>query len=84
MRSLLAIVLLFGLSDEWTADRKQVTYVNVTGDIVLGGLFPIHRRGSGGESCGEIQVRYARDSLESIKVNSVVGWLVRWRTEFSR
>lgn len=32
-------------------------YVNVTGDITLGALFPVHRKGINGESCGKIQVK---------------------------
>lgn len=31
-------------------------YVNVTGDITLGALFPVHRKGSNGANCGKIQV----------------------------
>ncbi|XP_043249724.1 metabotropic glutamate receptor 4-like [Colletes gigas] len=41
-------------------------YANVTGDIVLGGLFPIHRRGSDGSSCGEIQLEDGIQPLEAM------------------
>ena len=34
----------------------DVWYANVTGDLLLGGLFPVHRKGNDGNSCGEIQV----------------------------
>lgn len=35
----------------------QNKYVDYPGDFILGALFPIHRRGSGNDVCGEIQVR---------------------------
>ncbi|XP_076239392.1 metabotropic glutamate receptor 4 [Calliopsis andreniformis] len=66
IRSLFAMVLAFGLTEERTIDRKQFTYANVTGDVVLGGLFPIHRKGSGGESCGEIQTEDGIQPLEAM------------------
>lgn len=45
------------------ASLAKVVYTNLTGDFVLGGLFPVHRRGSGGQSCGEIQVSLDADWL---------------------
>lgn len=38
------------------ADAK--VYVNISGDIVLGALFPVHRKGFLGQNCGKIQVSY--------------------------
>lgn len=35
------------------ASRK---YLNVSGDILLGALFPIHGKGGSGENCGRIKV----------------------------
>jgi hypothetical protein len=37
-----------------SASRK---YLNYSGDIMLGALFPIHHKGSGRADCGKIQVR---------------------------
>ncbi|KOC68808.1 Metabotropic glutamate receptor [Habropoda laboriosa] len=48
-----------------TSDGR-VWYANVTGDLVLGGLFPIHRKGNGGESCGEIQAEDGIQPLEAM------------------
>ncbi|XP_076662884.1 metabotropic glutamate receptor 6 isoform X2 [Andrena cerasifolii] len=62
----LALTLGLGLADKRTNGDSPATYANVTGDIVLGGLFPIHRRGSGGESCGEIQVEDGIQPLEAM------------------
>jgi hypothetical protein len=33
-------------------------FLNYTGDIMLGALFPIHHKGSGGAECGKIQVSF--------------------------
>jgi len=41
-------------------------YVNITGDFVLGALFPIHSRGSDSGICGEIQVSSLRQDLAVI------------------
>ncbi|XP_053971463.1 metabotropic glutamate receptor 6-like isoform X2 [Hylaeus volcanicus] len=60
---LVTLVLGCGVSSE---GRVAVAYANVTGDIVLGGLFPIHRRGNGGESCGEIQIEDGIQPLEAM------------------
>lgn len=38
-------------------------YLNYTGDIMLGALFPIHHKGSGGAECGKIQVSFVLISL---------------------
>ncbi|XP_076640477.1 metabotropic glutamate receptor 6 [Colletes latitarsis] len=57
--------LVFG---ERATSKGSATYgyANVTGDIVLGGLFPIHRRGSDGGSCGEIQLEDGIQPLEAM------------------
>ncbi|KAJ4442844.1 hypothetical protein ANN_04437 [Periplaneta americana] len=39
-------------------------YLNYTGDIMLGALFPIHHRGSGGNDCGKVQKRGGRRKVE--------------------
>ncbi|XP_076278520.1 metabotropic glutamate receptor 6 [Lasioglossum baleicum] len=44
----------------------RVIFANVTGNVVLGGLFPVHRKGSGGESCGEIQIEDGIQPLEAM------------------
>ncbi|XP_014203479.1 metabotropic glutamate receptor 6-like [Copidosoma floridanum] len=41
-------------------------FANVTGDIILGGLFPIHRKGSGSKPCGKIQMEDGIQPLEAM------------------
>lgn len=46
----------FILSIEPNIENTRVLYANVTGDLMLGGLFPVHRKGNNSENCGGIQV----------------------------
>ncbi|XP_071451567.1 metabotropic glutamate receptor 3-like [Hetaerina americana] len=41
------------------------SYLNYTGDIMLGALFPIHKKGSGGVECGRIQLEDGIQPLEA-------------------
>ncbi|XP_023290686.1 metabotropic glutamate receptor 3 [Orussus abietinus] len=41
-------------------------YLNITGDIMLGALFPVHKKGSNGESCGKIQLEDGIQPLEAM------------------
>ncbi|XP_033223425.1 metabotropic glutamate receptor 8-like [Belonocnema kinseyi] len=41
-------------------------YVNVSGDIVLGALFPVHRKGINGDNCGKIQAEDGIQPLEAM------------------
>ncbi|XP_034186753.2 metabotropic glutamate receptor 6 isoform X3 [Osmia lignaria lignaria] len=68
IRTYLASLLAFGLSVRRPSvgDGRGIAYANVTGDFLLGGLFPIHRRGTGGESCGEIQTEDGVQPLEAM------------------
>jgi hypothetical protein len=54
MRGLWLPVWLGLLAPSSSGSRK---FLNYTGDIMLGALFPIHHKGSGGAECGKIQVR---------------------------
>lgn len=45
-----------------SASRK---YLNYSGDIVLGALFPIHHKGSGKTDCGKIQVSFLTHVLRN-------------------
>lgn len=58
--SLFAVVLSNSVerSPRTTIGNGRTRYANVTGELLLGGLFPVHRKGNNGKSCGEIQVRY--------------------------
>lgn len=38
------------------AAATDARYLNVSGDITLGALFPVHKKGSDGNDCGQIQV----------------------------
>lgn len=51
------IFLTFITSNYLTAAKL---YVNVSGDITLGALFPVHKKGSDGKSCGNIQVSLSK------------------------
>lgn len=53
---LIASLFEFILSIEPNVENVRVLYANVTGDLMLGGLFPVHRKGINGENCGAIQV----------------------------
>ncbi|XP_043461432.1 metabotropic glutamate receptor 8-like isoform X2 [Leptopilina heterotoma] len=46
------------------ADAK--IYVNISGDIVLGALFPVHRKGFMGQNCGKIQSEDGLQPLEAM------------------
>ncbi|XP_031777068.1 metabotropic glutamate receptor 2-like isoform X2 [Nasonia vitripennis] len=41
-------------------------FVNISGDVILGALFPIHRKGSGSENCGKIQLEDGIQPLEAM------------------
>nr|XP_050866769.1 metabotropic glutamate receptor 2-like isoform X2 [Vespula vulgaris] len=42
------------------------TYLNVSGDILLGALFPIHGKGGSGENCGKIKLEDGIQPLEAM------------------
>ncbi|XP_063223733.1 metabotropic glutamate receptor 3-like [Bacillus rossius redtenbacheri] len=48
------------------AASRQHTYLNYTGDIILGALFPVHGRGRGGVECGRIQKEVGMQPLEAM------------------
>ncbi|XP_066587920.1 metabotropic glutamate receptor 3-like isoform X1 [Prorops nasuta] len=41
-------------------------YLNVSGDIIIGALFPIHKKGLNGENCGKIQLEDGVQPLEAM------------------
>lgn len=41
-------------------------YLNTTGDIILGGLFPVHHTGEGVAECGEVQLEEGMQMLEAM------------------
>ncbi|XP_011501835.1 PREDICTED: metabotropic glutamate receptor 3-like [Ceratosolen solmsi marchali] len=41
-------------------------FVNISGDIILGALFPIHKKGLGTEKCGKIQMEDGIQPLEAM------------------
>lgn len=42
-------------TDPQLPQREYVRSIRVDGDIILGGLFPVHARGEGGVPCGELK-----------------------------
>nr|XP_033338555.1 metabotropic glutamate receptor 6-like isoform X1 [Megalopta genalis] len=65
LRIALLSSLLSGLERRWNVEGG-VAYANITGHVILGGLFPVHRKGSGGNSCGEIQIEDGVQPLEAM------------------
>jgi hypothetical protein len=53
--------------------RASRKYLNYTGDIMLGALFPIHHKGSGGADCGKIQVSLLLRAYEPGSSVSIVS-----------
>ncbi|XP_023315068.1 metabotropic glutamate receptor-like [Trichogramma pretiosum] len=41
-------------------------FINISGDIVLGALFPVHAKGVNGEDCGKIQIEDGIQPLEAM------------------
>ncbi|XP_017764397.1 PREDICTED: metabotropic glutamate receptor 6-like [Eufriesea mexicana] len=64
--AIIAIIASIVTSSLFAVSVRSVSYANVTGDLLLGGLFPIHRKGSGGKSCGEIQKEDGIQPLEAM------------------
>lgn len=67
----LALLALCLLSDASAGKAKGPghTYLNsirIDGDISLGGLFPVHARGSGGKACGELKKEKGIHRLEAM------------------
>nr|CAD7401918.1 unnamed protein product [Timema cristinae] len=48
-------LLLVSLLTSTSCGASKRMYLNYTGDIMVGALFPIHRKGSNGTECGRIQ-----------------------------
>jgi hypothetical protein len=45
---------------------SKCDYLNFSSDIMLGGLFPIHKKGEGGNPCGDIQDEDGIQPLEAL------------------
>ncbi|XP_046477673.1 metabotropic glutamate receptor 6 isoform X1 [Neodiprion pinetum] len=58
------LILLAAATDARVAGMQP--YLNMSGDITLGALFPIHRKGSDGEDCGRIQTEDGIQPLEAM------------------
>ena len=62
-----ALNLLKGSSsDDPEVDREERLEVKIEGDIVLGGLFPMHEMGQGGDLCGAIKEEKGIQRLEAM------------------
>ncbi|XP_068084328.1 metabotropic glutamate receptor 3 [Anabrus simplex] len=59
------LVILTLLCASYTCQGLR-QYLNYSGDIMLGALFPVHRKGSGGVDCGRIQVEDGIQPLEAM------------------
>lgn len=72
----------FILSTESNIKDTSVLYANVTGDLLLGGLFPVHRKGNKGENCGAIQVNnnffQKKEKFSIVNNFAKVKWLSKF------
>lgn len=55
-------------------------FVNISGDIIIGALFPIHGKGHELENCGKIQVRKNQFSEKCVKFINV--WSSRYHYSY--
>lgn len=78
---LIASLFEFILSIEPNIENVRVLYANVTGDLVLGGLFPVHRKGINGENCGAIQVN---NFFKKRKIFAEVKWLSKFMGKYRK
>jgi hypothetical protein len=60
------------LASSLSVSRK---YLNYTGDIMLGALFPIHHKGSGRADCGKIQVSFVLGFYETVFTRDLLLYL---------
>ncbi|KAE8623338.1 hypothetical protein XENTR_v10005568 [Xenopus tropicalis] len=61
------LVLLFS-SSCWSKPKgsTHMNSVRIDGDLILGGLFPVHGRGSDGRACGELKKEKGIHRLEAM------------------
>nr|CAD7588536.1 unnamed protein product [Timema genevievae] len=59
-------LLLVSLLTSSSCGASKRIYLNYTGDIMVGALFPIHRKGSNGTECGRIQMEDGVQPLEAM------------------
>nr|CAD7443783.1 unnamed protein product [Timema bartmani] len=59
-------LLLVSLLTSTSCGASKRMYLNYTGDIMVGALFPIHRKGSNGTECGRIQMEDGVQPLEAM------------------
>ncbi|CAL8138072.1 unnamed protein product [Orchesella dallaii] len=62
---MMLVVTPFPASSTTTMTSSNQRFVNISGDFILGALFPIHRRGDS-EMCGEIQPEDGIQPLEAL------------------
>ncbi|XP_026982590.1 metabotropic glutamate receptor 4 isoform X8 [Orcinus orca] len=69
----LLLCLLLSLSGPWVPSslgkpkgHPQMNSIRIDGDITLGGLFPVHGRGSEGKACGELKKEKGIHRLEAM------------------
>lgn len=54
------------LTDPQPPQQEYVRSIRVDGDIILGGLFPVHARGESGVPCGELKKEKGIHRLEAM------------------
>ncbi|KAB0354593.1 hypothetical protein FD755_022052 [Muntiacus reevesi] len=69
----LPLCLLLSLSGPWVPSslgkpkgHPHMNSIRIDGDITLGGLFPVHGRGSEGKACGELKKEKGIHRLEAM------------------
>lgn len=71
MPKLTIMACTFILLNSWTCWSKpkgspHMNSVRIDGDLILGGLFPVHGRGSDGRACGELKKEKGIHRLEAM------------------
>ena len=62
----LIILVCFGLTLGDDSIETQMKSIQLDGHIILGGLFPMHEKGSGGALCGDIKVDKGIQRVEAM------------------
>ncbi len=62
---LLSLVVITSSSSPDTSEKKQVS-IRFDGDVILGGLFPMHEKGSHKETCGAIKAEKGIQRVEAM------------------
>lgn len=63
--TLIGVVVSVGLKEKVSPDQQDKAII-MPGDIIFGGLFPMHEMGTGGEICGAIKAEKGIQRVEAM------------------